>query len=63
MLIIDCSDGYLLLLAGLDEMNAFTGQEVIAGEPVGRMGTERTKLYIEIRKDGQAIDPGPWFRK
>lgn len=63
MLIIDCSDGYLLLLAGLDDINAFTGQEVIAGEPVGRMGAERTKLYIEIRKDGQAIDPGPWFRK
>ncbi|MBQ8250589.1 MAG: peptidoglycan DD-metalloendopeptidase family protein [Alphaproteobacteria bacterium] len=63
MLIIDCMDGYLLLLAGLDDMNAFTGQEVIAGEPVGRMGNERTKLYIEIRKDGQAIDPKPWFRR
>lgn len=63
MLIVDCLDGYLLLLAGLDDINAFTGQEVIAGEPVGRMGSERTKLYIEIRKDGQAIDPGPWFRK
>lgn len=63
MLIIDCQDGYLLLLAGLDSINAITGQEVIAGEPVGKMGSERTKLYIEIRKDGQAIDPSPWFRK
>lgn len=63
MLIIDCGDGYLLLLAGLDDINAFTGQEVIAGEPVGRMGADRTKLYIEIRKDGQAIDPSSWFRK
>lgn len=63
MLIVDCMDGYLLLLAGLDDINAFTGQEVIAGEPVGKMGSDRTKLYIEIRKDGQAIDPGPWFRK
>ena len=62
MLIIDCSDGYLILLAGLDEMNASTGQEVMAGEPVGKMGIERLKLYIEIRKDGQAIDPKPWFQ-
>ncbi len=63
MLIIDCQDGYLFLLAGLDSINAVAGQEVIAGEPVGKMGLDRTKLYIEIRKDGQAIDPSPWFRK
>ena len=62
MLIIDCKDGYLLLLAGLDEINTEAGQDVIEGEPVGRMGSERLNLYIEIRKDGQAIDPKPWFR-
>ena len=62
MLIIDCSDGYLILLAGLDEIYTLAGQDVIAGEPVGKMGDSRLKLYIEIRKDGQAIDPKPWFR-
>ncbi len=63
MLIIDCKDGYLLLLAGLDEINVSAGQDVIEGEPVGRMGVERLNLYIEIRKDGQAIDPMPWFQR
>lgn len=62
MLIIDCGNGYLILLAGLDEMNAMTGQEVMTGEPVGKMGIDRLKLYVEIRKDGQAIDPKPWFQ-
>ncbi len=62
MLIIDCLDGYLILLAGLDEIYTQTGQDVIVGEPVGKMGADRLKLYIEIRKDGQAIDPKPWFR-
>ncbi len=62
MLIIDCKDGYLLLLAGLDDINVGAGQDVIEGEPVGKMGSERLNLYIEIRKDGQAIDPKPWFQ-
>lgn len=62
MLIIDCKDGYLMLLAGLDDINVAAGQDVIDGEPVGRMGNERVNLYIEIRKDGQAIDPKPWFK-
>lgn len=63
MLIIDCKDGYLLLLAGLDDINVGAGQDVIDGEPVGKMGSERLNLYIEIRKDGQAIDPKPWFQQ
>ncbi len=63
MLIIDFKDGYLLLLAGLDDINVDAGQDVIDGEPIGRMGSDRLNLYIEIRKDGQAIDPKPWFQK
>ena len=62
MLIIDCGEGYFVLLAGLEEINAWTGQEIIAGEPIGKMGSDRLKLYLEIRKDGQAIDPKPWFQ-
>ncbi|MDR2902048.1 MAG: peptidoglycan DD-metalloendopeptidase family protein [Lactobacillales bacterium] len=61
MLIVDNGGGYMTLLAGLGAINAAVGQELLAGEPIGIMDISSPRLYIEIRKDGQAIDPGPWF--
>jgi septal ring factor EnvC (AmiA/AmiB activator) len=47
---------------------------VLAGEPVAVMGeasspaagsieTNDPVLYVELRKDGSSIDPGPWWAK
>jgi septal ring factor EnvC (AmiA/AmiB activator) len=45
----------------------------LTGEPVAEMGVEtkvasvvsvspaQPVLYVEFRKDGQSIDPGPWW--
>ena len=76
LLIIDAGGGYYVLLAGMDRINVQSGQSVLAGEPVGVMGdgsarmataaavgAGRPVLYIELRKDGTAIDPGPWWAK
>jgi septal ring factor EnvC (AmiA/AmiB activator) len=76
LLIIDAGGGYYVLLAGMDRINVQSGQSVLAGEPVGVMGDGSTRmataaavgagrpvLYIELRKDGTAIDPGPWWAK
>jgi septal ring factor EnvC (AmiA/AmiB activator) len=76
LLIIDAGGGYYVLLAGLDRINVQSGEFVLAGEPVGAMGdgsirmataaavgAARPVLYIELRKDGTAIDPGPWWAK
>ena len=76
LLIIDAGGGYYVLLAGLDRINVQSGEFVLAGEPVGLMGDGSTRmataaavgaarpvLYIELRKDGTAIDPGPWWAK
>ncbi|HEY1942837.1 MAG TPA: peptidoglycan DD-metalloendopeptidase family protein, partial [Roseiarcus sp.] len=76
LLIIDAGGGYYVLLAGLDRINVQSGEFVLAGEPVGAMGDGSTRmataaavgaarpvLYIELRKDGTAIDPGPWWAK
>ena len=76
LLIIDAGGGYYLLLAGMDRINVESGEFVLAGEPVGVMGdgsarmataaavgAARPVLYIELRKDGTAIDPGPWWAK
>jgi septal ring factor EnvC (AmiA/AmiB activator) len=76
LLIINAGGGYYVVLAGMDRINVEVGQFVLAGEPVGVMGdgSARTAaaiaigalqpiLYIEFRKDGTAIDPGPWWAK
>jgi len=76
LLIIDAGGGYYVLLAGMDRTNVQSGEFVLAGEPIGVMGdgsirmataaavgAARPVLYIELRKDGTAIDPGPWWVK
>ncbi len=76
LLIINAGGGYYLLLAGMDQINVEVGQFVLAGEPVAIMGeqalpsavagsieTKDPVLYIELRKDGGSIDPGPWWVK
>jgi septal ring factor EnvC (AmiA/AmiB activator) len=76
LLIIDAGGGYYVLLAGMDRINVQSGEFLLAGEPVGIMGDGSTRmataaavgaarpvLYIELRKDGTAIDPGPWWAK
>ena len=76
LLIIDAGGGYYVLLAGMDRINVSSGEFVLAGEPIGAMGdgsvrtaaaiavgAARPVLYIELRKDGTAIDPGPWWAK
>jgi septal ring factor EnvC (AmiA/AmiB activator) len=76
LLIINAGGGYYMVLAGMDRINVGVGQFVLAGEPVASMGdgsartaaaaaigAEQPILYIELRKDGTAIDPGPWWAK
>jgi murein hydrolase activator len=75
VLIINAGGGYYLLLAGMNRVNVSPGQFVLSGEPVGVMGDGTTRiaaaavgaahpvLYIELRKDGTAIDPAPWWIK
>jgi septal ring factor EnvC (AmiA/AmiB activator) len=76
LLIINAGQGYYIVLAGMERINVEVGQFVLAGEPVAAMGDGAVKtaaaiaigaalpiLYVEFRKDGAAIDPGPWWAK
>ena len=64
ILIIEHSEGYHSLLAGLSRIDAAAGQWVLAGEPVGAMGQQETgepELYLELRRNGRPINPLPWL--
>ncbi len=73
LLILNVGGGYHVLLAGMDRISVDLGQFVLAGEPVAIMGSgsriasilatgsSQPVLYIEFRKDGTPVDPGPWW--
>ncbi len=63
ILIIGHGDGYHSLVAGLDQIDSSVGQWLVAGEPIGRMSADeaRPRLYLELRHNGQPINPLPWL--
>ena len=67
LLILEVGEGYHLLLAGMARIDGIVGQNVLAGEPIGAMGETQTSgnakpaLYIELRRNGNPVDPRPWF--
>ena len=64
ILIIAHGEGYHSLLAGLTALQAVIGQHLLTGEPLGTMGRDKKRLlYIELRRNGQPINPNPWWSK
>lgn len=65
MVILRHSDEFHTLLAGLSKIDAGVGQFMLEGEPIGAMGDNESpqepKLYIELRKDNQPVDPAEWL--
>lgn len=64
LLIIEHSEGYHSLLAGMSRIDVEQGQQVIAGEPVGvidKGNDGEPILYVELRRNGQPINPIPWL--
>ncbi|WP_198373552.1 murein hydrolase activator EnvC family protein, partial [Roseomonas rosulenta] len=64
LLIVECADGHHVVLAGLGRIDAATGARLLAGEPVGIVGDGeggRGRLYLELRRGGQAVDPRAWL--
>ena len=62
MVIIDHGKGYLSLLAGMDNIDCEVGQMLLAGEPIGLMPSDNSaKLYVEIRKDNNPVNPVDWI--
>jgi murein hydrolase activator len=62
LLILEHSEGYHTLLAGMSHLDGAVGQTVLAGEPVGVMAPEGVpSLYVEMRRGGQPINPLPWL--
>ncbi len=63
ILILGVGEGYHILLAGLEHIEAVSGQDILAGEPIASMPHKKeVHLYIEIRYKSTPINPKSWFQ-
>ena len=61
VLILESVTGYDIVLAGIGRVTVRLGDQLLAGEPVGIMPANSTRLYFELRQNGKGLDPGPWL--
>lgn len=73
LLIIEHSEGYHSVIAGLERADVDVGQYIVSGEPIGIMGDSKRQfsvpnnplglpvLYLELQRNGKPEDPSPWL--
>ena len=66
MVILDHGDGFFTVSGHLDEIGVELGQLLAAGDPLGSAGETGSltgaRLYFEIRRGAEALDPAEWLR-
>lgn len=69
LVILDCGGKYHFVLAGLERLDVEAGAAVRPGDSVGSMPDwdpaipgRRPVLYVELRRDGDPVDPAPYLR-
>lgn len=66
VVILDHTVGFTSLYAHLDAIDVKVGDKVKTGDILGAMGETESffgkRLYLELRREGVALDPVPWMR-
>ena len=64
LVILRHSDDFHTLLSGLADINTRSGEFLLEGEPIGAMGDKdsSTRLYLELRRNNQPVDPAAWIK-
>ncbi len=65
--ILDHGEDYFTVAGHLDEIAVATGDRVAAGQEIGRAGDtgslSGTRLYFELRRGKEALDPAAWLHR
>ena len=63
VVIISHKNGYNTVMTNLGAVDVVVGQEVLAGEPIGRMNPAKPEMYLEVRRGDKAVDPARLFKE
>lgn len=63
VIIMSHKNGYNTVMTNLGNINVMLDQEVLAGEPVGRMNPDKPEMYLEVRRGNNAINPANLFKE
>ncbi len=62
VVIMSHKNGYNTVMTNLGHIDVALEQEVLAGEPIGRMNPDKPEMYLEVRRGNSAVDPARLFR-
>ncbi len=63
VIIMSHKNGYNTVMTNMGSIDALVGQEVLAGEPIGRMDPNRPEMYLEVRRGNTSVDPARIFNE
>lgn len=63
VVIMSHKNGYNTVMTNMGEIDTLVGQEVLAGEPIGRMNANKPEMYLEVRRGKNAVNPGQLFNE
>ncbi|MBR3930692.1 MAG: peptidoglycan DD-metalloendopeptidase family protein [Alphaproteobacteria bacterium] len=62
VVIMSHKNGYNTVMTNLGNIDVMLEQEVLAGEPIGRMNPDKPEMYLEVRRGNNAVDPARLFK-
>lgn len=62
IVIIEHGGGWTSLVTGLFRLGAKVGDQVVTGAPLGEAGPGRPVLTLELRRDGQPVNPLDFYK-
>ena len=63
VIIMSHKNGYNTVMTNMGNIDALVGQEVLAGEPIGRMNSNKPEMYLEVRRGDKSVDPNYLFNE
>jgi septal ring factor EnvC (AmiA/AmiB activator) len=63
VIIMSHKNGYNTVMTNMGSIDALVGQEVLAGEPIGRMNSNKPEMYLEVRRGKNSVDPALLFNE
>ncbi len=63
VVIMSHKNGYNTVMTNLGNIDVIVGQEVLGGEPIGRMNPDKPEMYLEVRRGNKAVNPANLFKE